>query len=193
MTSQTTDPRPQLAAALDQTQRQVDLIRPDQLRSATPCPDFDAGTMIAHLVAVLRKLAVVSRGGDMTGVADPAIDVGDDDGWAAFRRARDEFETAWTDGLKLGEEFAVPWGSMTGKDLLDAYVHEFTVHAWDLAQVTGSRTELDPDLAEAALDWFGRNIGPENRGEGGPYGPIVPVAPDADSYTRLTGFVGRAV
>ncbi len=43
--------------------------------------------LVAHLVAVLRKLAAVGNGGDMTQVTDPAEDHTDDWG-EAFRRAR---------------------------------------------------------------------------------------------------------
>ena len=192
MTEISTDPRPQLRATLDQTQRQVDTVRPSQLDLPTPCAEFDLQTLLAHLVAVLRKLTIVGHGGDMTLVADPATAVVDE--WAdVFQRARSEFDQTWAVDGKLVEDFALAWGTMTGTELLDAYTHEFTVHAWDLSQATSRSGELDPELAEAALDWFSRNIGEDDRVEGGPFGAAVPVARDADIYTLLAGFVGRPV
>lgn len=186
------DPQRQLRAALDQTQRQVAAIQSTDLNQSTPCGEYDVRTLLAHLIAVLRKLEVVGRGGDMARVTDPADDLADD--WAdVFRRARIDLDQIWAPGSVLDTNYSVPWGSMTGHELLDAYAHEFTVHAWDLSRVTGLDNELDPVLATAALDWYSRNVPADSRPEGGPFAPAVAVADDADEYTRLAGFVGRLV
>lgn len=193
MTADGTDPRPQLAAALDQTQRQVDAIGADDLGRPTPCADYDARLLLAHILAVLRKLEVVARGGATTEVTDPADDV--TDGWAGvIRQARADLERAWSADASLERGYTLPWGTMTGRELLDAYAHEFTVHAWDLARVTGRVAGLDPTLAEAALAWYARHVPADSRTEGGgPFGPAVAVAEDADAYTKLAAYVGRAV
>ncbi|HIZ34248.1 MAG TPA: TIGR03086 family protein [Candidatus Ruania gallistercoris] len=186
------DPRAQLGRALDLVQRQIERLGPGDEGRRTPCAEFDVRTLLAHLVAVLRKLAVVRRGGDMTQVNDPATDLDGDEG-EAFRAARAALEDVWRSDAALEPTYSVAWGTMTGRDLVDAYAHEFTVHAWDLAQVTGRADELDPALARAALDWYSRNVPAETRSDSGPFGPVVPVAEDADPYTRLAGFVGREV
>jgi uncharacterized protein (TIGR03086 family) len=188
----TADPRPQLHAALDQTQRQVDAVQPHHLDRPTPCTEYDARLLLAHLVAVLRKLTIVRQGGDMTQVADPANDATAD--WAAaFRHARAELDQQWAAETTLSAGYTLAWGTMTGRELLDAYAHEFTVHAWDLARVTGCGEDLDPRLAEAALAWYSLNVPADNRAQPGPFAPAVPVAADADPYIRLAGFVGRPV
>jgi uncharacterized protein (TIGR03086 family) len=186
------DPRPRLFAALDQAQRQVDGVGSADLSRPTPCAEYEVRTLLAHLVAVLRKLAVVGQGGDMAQVTDPADDLGDDCA-AMFHRARADFHRVWAPGSTLSTSYALPWGRMTGSELLDAYAHEFTVHAWDLSRVTGRVSELDPMLAKAALDWYARNVPAHDRPEGGPFAPPVAVAKDADAYTRLAGFLGRPV
>lgn len=192
MTDETPDPRPQLRAALDQTQRHVDAVQPAHLDQPTPCAEYDARTLLAHLVAVLRKLTVVGQGGDMTQVTDPADDPVDD--WSdAFRCARAEFDQVWLADSMLVTSYALAWGTMTGNGLLDAYAHEFTVHAWDLSRVTGRGDELDPLLAKAAFDWFSRNVPADDRAKDCPFAPPVAVADDANAYTRLAGFVGRSV
>lgn len=71
---ETSDPRPRLAAALDQTQRQVDAIGPDDLDRSTPCAEYNVTRLLDHLVAVLRKMALVGSGGDMIQISDPAED-----------------------------------------------------------------------------------------------------------------------
>lgn len=82
---------------------------------------------------------------------------------------------------------------MTGRELLNAYAHEFTVHAWDLARVTGRLHDLDPALAEAALDRYAHNVPAHSRSDDGAFSPIVEVAEHADAYTRLAGYLGRPV
>lgn len=165
---------------------------PDDLSRATPCAEFDARALIAHLVAVLRKLTVVRAGGEFAGVADPAGDL-PEDGRSALLHSRAALDQAWTPDAALEERYVLPYGTMTGRELLDAYTHEFTVHAWDLARVNGSEGDLDPVLAEAALEWYERNVPAEERGAGRPFAEPVDVAHDAAPYTRLAAFVGRSV
>jgi uncharacterized protein (TIGR03086 family) len=186
-----TDPRPQLAAALDQMQRQVDVIDASDLDRPTPCDDYDVRTLLAHVLAVIRKLEVAGRGGNASDVMDPADDI--TEGWTdAILRARADLERAWSAEGSLERSCTLPWATMAGREVLDAYAHEFTVHAWDLARATGSVDDLDPLLAEAALDWFTRNVPADSRTEGGPFGPALAVAEDADAYTKLAAYVGRA-
>lgn len=186
-----TDPRPQLAAALNQLERQIVATEPGDLGRPTPCAAYDVRLLLAHLVAVLRKLTVVAHGGDTTRVADPADDL-TGDLTEAFRRARADLERVWAPDSGLDASYTLPWGAMTGRQLLDAYAHEFTVHAWDLVRATGRDGDLDNGLAEAALDWFAANITAEDRGEGGPFAEPVAVSDDADPYTRLAAYVGRS-
>ncbi|SDT07862.1 TIGR03086 family protein [Brevibacterium sandarakinum] len=192
MTASTTfDPRPQLAASLDQVERQIDSMKPDDLGRPTPCAEYDVRTLLAHLIAVLRKLTAVRAGDNFAEVTDPADDL-DDDGRSAFRHARAELERAWTPDAALEDKYTLPYGTMTGRELLDAYTHEFTVHAWDLCRALGDGDDLDPELAVAALDWYTLNVPADDRSEGGPFGPAAAVSDDADPYTRLAAFVGRS-
>ncbi|GAA1947884.1 TIGR03086 family metal-binding protein [Amycolatopsis minnesotensis] len=186
------DPRPHLSAALDQTERQLDAIGNADLGLPTPCAEYDLRTLLAHLVGVLRKLTALGNGEGTSQVKDPADDHTDDWG-AAFRSARADLERVWAPDSALGKSYTLPWATMTGHELLETYTHEFTVHAWDLSRVTDGGDNLDPVLAEAALDWFTRNLTAEDRGEGGPFAPAVAVADDAEVYLRLAAYVGRPV
>ncbi len=146
---------------------------------------------MAHVVAVLRKLTAVGRGEDMSAVTDPADDI--TDGRDEFRRARADLEQVWSVDARLDVSHTLSWGTMTGRELIEAYAHEFTVHAWDLAQATGRVSDLDPVLADAELEWYARNVPADTRSDDGPFGPVVEVAEEADAYTRLAGYVGRPV
>lgn len=185
------DPRPTFARALDQAGKQVAAVSPDELSSRTPCTDYDVRALLGHVVSVLHKLARVGTGGDARDVPD-VIDGIADDGWAsAFARARSEAERVWADDERLDRMVELPWATLPGRDVLDAYTHEFTAHSWDLAYATRRLDELDPDLAAQALEAFSKFAPPEARSEQGPFSPVVPVPDDADVYTRLAAYLGR--
>ncbi|MDA2807569.1 TIGR03086 family metal-binding protein [Nocardiopsis suaedae] len=185
------DPRPTFARALDQAQRQVAAVGPDELTGRTPCADYDVRALLGHVVAVLHKFARAGRGGDAGDVPD-VIDGIADDGWAdAFARGRSEVEEVWADDEKLDRMIELTWATLPGRTAVEAYTCELTVHSWDLAHATGRLADLDPDLAAWALDGFSKFAPPQVRDERGPFGPVVPVPDDADIYTRLASFTGR--
>ncbi|MGW1996043.1 TIGR03086 family metal-binding protein [Embleya sp. NPDC001921] len=185
------DPRPILARALDQAGKQVAAVGRDELGNRTPCADYDVRALLGHVVSVLHKLARVGTGGDVRDVPE-VIDGIADDGWArAFSLARSEVERAWADDEGLDRMVELPWATLPGRDVLEAYTHEFTAHSWDLAHATRRLAELDPDLAEQALDAFSKFAPPEARSEEGRFSPVVPVPADADVYTRLAAYLGR--
>ena len=191
-TSDSLDPRPQFTAVLDQVERQIEALTPDDLARPTPCAEYDVRTLLAHLVAVMRKLIRANHGGDTTQVPDPADDLSGEEG-EAFGKTRAELEDVWAPDSELAKSCTMPWGTLSGRELLDAYTHEFTVHSWDLSRATGRDDRLDPTLAQIALDWYAENVAAEGRGEGGPFAQPVAVPADADPYTRLAGYVGRQV
>jgi len=185
------DPRLLFGRALDQSERLVACTRPEHLADPTPCTDFDVRALLGHTVAVLRRIAHVGRGGDPSDIPHVITDVDD---WAAtFRKDRADVDAVWTDDALLDTELTLPWGTMPGRVALTAWAQEFTVHAWDLAQATGRTAELDPGLGEIALDIAQRVVPAEPRGGPVPFGPVVSVGPDADTYTRLAAHLGRPV
>lgn len=105
MPNTTVDARPQLAAALDQVQRQMQALTPEDLALGTPCEAFDVRTLVAHLIAVLRKLTAAKSHEDTTQVADPATDVGGHE-QEAFLRARQDLDRAWGQA---------PWTAMSAR------------------------------------------------------------------------------
>lgn len=184
------DPRPLFAAAVDQAERQVAAVRPDELSNSTPCADYDVRALLGHMISVLHKLARVGAGRDARDVAD-VIDGIDTDWAGTFTRARGEVERVWADDAVLDRMVTLPWATLPGRAAVDAYTHEFTVHSWDLAHATGRLSDLDPDLAVRALDAFATFAPPETRGGQGKFGPVVQVSDDADVYTRLAAYLGR--
>lgn len=193
MTTPVLDPRPLFGKALDQTARQIAAVRPAELGNRTPCADYDVRALLGHVLSVLHKLVRVSAGEDAREVPDVVGGV-PDDGWgSAFTQARGEVERAWAEDTMLDRMVTLPWATLPGRVALDAYTHEFTAHSWDLAHATGRLADLDPDLAVRALDAFVQFAPPEERGERGPFAPVVAAPDDADAYTRLAAYLGRAV
>ena len=85
----------------------------------------------------------------------------------------------------------MPWGKVPGRIAVSGYVQEILTHGWDLARATGQPTELDPELAAWVLAVTQRILPPEPRGGEIPFGPVVPVPPDAGPYTQLAAWLGR--
>lgn len=185
------DPRPLFRRAADQVEHQAGAVRPDELGNPTPCAEYDVRALLGHLVAVLRKLVHVADGGAAGDIPAVIADISDDDWVSALRHARNELDQVWADDAVLDRSLELPWATMSGRETLDAYTHELTMHSWDLGQATGRVRHLDPDLAEQALDWFTQFVPSGDRGEGGGFTAVVQVPDSADVYTRLAAYTGR--
>jgi uncharacterized protein (TIGR03086 family) len=68
---------------------------------------------------------------------------------------------------------------------------EYLTHGWDLARATGQEVPYDDEEAESTLQVASETLPPKYRGEGKPFGDIVPVPDEADATDRLAGFMGR--
>ncbi|HEV3381919.1 MAG TPA: TIGR03086 family metal-binding protein [Trebonia sp.] len=186
-----TDPRNIYRQALDQTATIVTAVRPDQLDLPTPCEEWDVRRLLSHVVGAVTRAALIGEGNDAFAVP-PFADPSTADWPAAYREAADRAVSAWSDDAKLDAFFAVPWGKVPGRGAVTGYVQEVLVHGWDLAVATGQETELDPSLADFALDFARRALRPENR-QDAPFGPVVRPSAGAGPYARLAAWLGRTV
>jgi uncharacterized protein (TIGR03086 family) len=165
---------------------------PSPRSSCGPCDQYDVRALLSHTVGGLNRIAIVGEGGDALTIPARADGV-PDDGWlAAYQAAAARARAAWADDAKLDALVEVPWGKVPGRIAVSGYVQEITVHGWDLAKATGQPTELDPEIASWVLAVAQRILPPEPRGgEDIPFGPVVPVPPDASAYARLAAWLGR--
>ncbi len=184
------DPRPLFSRALDQTEEQVRAVRTGELTNSTPCSEYDVRALLGHIVAVLRKIATAGGEGDVSEMPD-VVNHPDDDWEEAFERVRAEVEHVWADDAVLDRTLTLPWAQMPGRDVLDAYTHELTVHSWDLASATSRLSKLDPDLGASALAWFETAMPVVSRDGEDRFGSAVDAPEDADVYTRLAAHTGR--
>ena len=187
MTTAAHDPRPLLGRVLDQTETLVLGTDPADGDRPTPCEDYDVATLVQHLLAVVRRVGAVVRGEPFFSV--PVVWPSGD--WAAdWRSGRADTEVALA-AAELDRIVQLPWGEAPVRAAIASYVGEFATHGWDLAVATGRRHLLDDEIADAALPASMAKMPADRRGEGVPFGPVVPVPDDAPAIDRLVGWLGR--
>jgi uncharacterized protein (TIGR03086 family) len=190
----TPDRRSILIEAYENVAVIVSGIGPDQLGSATPCSGYDVAAMIDHVVEAGRRAAALGRGqAPPSGDASPHVALAEAPG--RLRSAAQEATAAWADDTRLVTVTTMPWGEQyTGAALIDMYLLELAVHAWDLAQATGQLDRLAPTLAAPALSAahaFIRQAFRNMVGPGAPFGAEVPPPSGATDWERLVAFTGR--
>jgi len=81
-------------------------------------------------------------------------------------------------------------GALTVDRAIDQfYTPDVFMHTWDLARATGQNDLLDADFCEQLL--AGMEPMEDVIRSSGQYGPRLQVPADADSQTKLLGFIGR--
>jgi uncharacterized protein (TIGR03086 family) len=189
--TQTPDPRPLFARALDQAGSLVDAVTVEDLVRSTACTDFDVRRLLGHLVAVERRVAHIAHGGSPFEVTSFVTDI-PDDGWAqAWKESRVALDSVLAEDDVLERTFLHPAGEFPGWQAIFAYVSEVAVHGWDLAMAIGRRADLDDTVAAPCLEPVQQFLPAEPRGGGIPFGAVVDVAPDAPAYDRLVAWMGR--
>jgi uncharacterized protein (TIGR03086 family) len=146
------------------------------------------------MVEAGHRAAALGRGqAPPAGDESPHVELSDAPG--QLRHAAEEAAQAWGDDSRLSSTFTMPWGEeYAGAALVDMYLAELAVHAWDLARATGQLDRLDGSLAVPALNGARAMIKPEYRdavGPGSPFGAEVSPPADADDWDRFAAFTGR--
>jgi uncharacterized protein (TIGR03086 family) len=179
-----------IGRALDQTAAIIAAIGASQATLATPCPDWDVRALVRHLIGQDLRNFIVSARGETADWQAPADGFGED--WvAAFRDRAERLLGVWQ-AADLDQPVAMPGGGQAPlRSRADQQIAELAVHGWDLVKATGQQADLDPQLAEHALDWSHGMLRPEFRGPDQAFGVEVPVPPAAPVYERLAGWFGR--
>lgn len=171
-----------LSRALDQTGDLLDRVHAESVSRPTPCEQWDVGALADHVIADATNFVTMLHGGEPDwGAPSPHVS----ESWGPrFRVGADDVLHAWDQGPGAtdGEGGpAVPVGLL---------VAEYATHSWDLATALGvPSTELDPELAEVALDFMKATLKPEMRT--GAFQPEVAAPEGAGAYERLAAFAGR--
>jgi uncharacterized protein (TIGR03086 family) len=179
-----------LNRAFISTRALLDAVQPDQLGAPTPCASWDVRGLINHFVGSARWGAAAIVGDD---VAEGEVVAGD------FRARYDDSMhaalAAFGSAGALETTVLLPFGEVTGADLMGMVTGDQFTHGWDLARALGHPTDLDPELAEALLVMAKGKIREESRGPNGvaPFGPVVTPIAGASAADRLAAFLGRSM
>ena len=162
----------------------------EQWELATPCPDWNVRSLVAHVVLGEAMIPPLFGGEQVAASSeiDPSI-LGPDamSVWRGTALAAMEAANA----VGLDTIVAHPVGDVPVSTVLGFRIVDNLVHGWDLATAIGVGSELPEDLAEWSLDFLFPFAG--MLGDGAFFGPIVEPPAEAAAEVRLLGLVGRQV
>jgi uncharacterized protein (TIGR03086 family) len=155
----------------------------DDWSARTPCDEWDARDLVAHVVDTHRRVLARLDGSEST-----ALDADAEPGpaWSAVRT--DLEEALRTKGSQPVPAFF--GGEAPFAELVDTLLCADTLlHTWDLARATGQDDTLDL-TAVAKAHAFLHPLGDAMRAPGG-FGPEVAVTTEASAQDQLVAFAGR--
>jgi uncharacterized protein (TIGR03086 family) len=158
------------------------------LGRTTPCAGWDVRDLLGHALGESDMMSRVNRGAKSSSeypdfVRDGATLV---DEW---QRIAADNVASWHEGGLDGERTYFYGTFPTGVCLL-INIGEVVVHSWDLAQATGERHDVDPELAALVYSLYSA-FPLDGMRANGSLGPEVPVPADAPVADRLLGLLGR--
>lgn len=175
---------------VDDFHRKVAAVEPDQWSHQSPCDDWTARDVVAHVVDMhLALLRTLDRQADDTPtVAQTPL--------AAFAAARAGV-LAVLDDPPLAEAMVdMPSGYMTAAQYVDSVLSDdLPLHGWDLATATDQDNIIDPSDVERIWATItalpGEMLAAFRQPDMKILGPEVNVPADAPLQNRLLGALGR--
>jgi uncharacterized protein (TIGR03086 family) len=157
---------------------------PDEWEAQSPCEDWRARDVVAHVVAGHRAVIAGVRGGESNPVGDHEDPRR---AWEDSSRAIDEITG---DPEASAKEIEGPFGRMPAGQIIGQFVTmDLLVHTWDLARAVGADEHLDEDsvrLAYEGLKPMDAMIRQPNI-----FGPKLEPPPGADLQMEFLYFLGR--
>jgi len=183
------DPVTRLQVGIGQAESVVSQIPTSQYDLPTPCPEWNVGQLIGHMVGGLTMFREVAEHGSV----DPAIfeqDLVGADAAASLRSVGDAAALGWSAEGKIDGMANLPFGEFPAAFALQLPSMDLLVHSWDLATATGLDVDWNPELVSDTREFVESMLGdPDGRGHD--FGPPVSVPDEADDMTKLVAFLGR--
>lgn len=158
----------------------------DKLDAQSPCEDWKARDVIAHVVGTMRGVAAGLTGGEPEPLAaDADIKEAFRSSYAALKDAlgRADLSTPIPGG---------PMGPMPAEMLVGRILaSDVLVHTWDLARAVGGDEQLDQDAVGHAYEGLKPMDAMIRRP--GVFGPRIDAPEGADLQTEFLSFLGRKV
>jgi uncharacterized protein (TIGR03086 family) len=162
----------------------VRAVTPEKWEVQTPCEQWRARDVVAHVVAGHRGVIAGVRGGDSKPLG------ADEDPRRAWEDASRAIDEITDDHDALAKEIDGPVGKMPAGQIIGRFVTmDLLVHSWDLARAVGADERLDEDAvrhAYEALKPMDAMIRQPNV-----FGPKLEPPPGADLQTEFLYFLGR--
>ncbi|MGH3744629.1 MAG: TIGR03086 family metal-binding protein [Mycobacteriales bacterium] len=162
----------------------VDAAAPDRWDAATPCEQWKARDVVAHVVEGHRGVLAGLTGGTSTPVG---ADEDPQRAWADVSRALGDLTA---DPEAMAKEIDGPTGKMPAGQIITRFVTmDVLVHTWDLARAVGADESLDEDSVRHAYE----GLKPMDAliRQPGIFGPKLDPPPGADLQTEFLCFLGR--
>jgi uncharacterized protein (TIGR03086 family) len=179
--SEATDRFELVAAGFDQ---RVQGVQDGTWDDQSPCQEWKARDVVAHVVGNYRSIAAEATGGDSRPMG------ADEDPAQAWTDAYGQMQVLVKDPETLARTVNGPLGPTPFEQMIGGLVAMDTcIHTWDLARSVGGDERLDPDVVrfiQGMLEPMDQMIR-----QPGVFGPKLTPPPDADEQTRLLYFLGR--
>jgi uncharacterized protein (TIGR03086 family) len=157
---------------------------PDKWEAQSPCEQWRARDVVAHVVAGHRGVIAAVRGGESTPLG------ADDDPKKAWEQATRAIVEITAEPEALAVEINGPIGKMPAGQLIGQFVTmDLLVHTWDLARTIGADERLD----EASVRQAYETLKPMDEMIRRPnmFGPKLEPPDGADLQTEFLYFSGR--
>ena len=158
---------------------------PDNWDAQSPCDEWKARDVVAHVVTGHRGVISNVRSGQWAPVAD------DDDPKRRGRRSPGKCGAITADPELMAREIDGPAGKMPAGELISRLVAmDLLVHTWDLARAVGADDRLDEDTVRHAYEVLKPMDAMMRRP--GVFGPKLEPPAGADLQAEFLCFLGRA-
>jgi uncharacterized protein (TIGR03086 family) len=162
----------------------VRAVTPDKWEAQSPCEEWRARDVVAHVVAGHRGVIAGIRGGDSEALG------ADEDPVEAWENASRTIDEITGDPEALAKEMDGPTGRMPAGQIIGQFVTmDVLVHTWDLARAVGADERLHEDSVARAYE----ALKPVDAMIRQPhvFGPKLEPPPGADLQTEFLYFLGR--
>ena len=162
----------------------VEAVTPDQWGAQSPCEEWTARDLLAHVVENHRGVIASVRGGEPKPLG---ADEDPKQAWAEAARGIGEIAA---DPDAAATEMDGPTGKMPAGQIIGQFVTmDVLVHTWDLARTIGADEQLDQDCVRRAYE----ALKPMDAMIRQPsvFGPKLEPPAGADLQTEFLCFLGR--
>jgi uncharacterized protein (TIGR03086 family) len=177
-----------LTGVLDGTARVIEGVGDDQWERPTPCPEYDVGGLVDHILGWAEVFVAAATGTRFEG--DPSAHHRGDDPAGEFRATADRMVEGWR-AHGFDRQVSMMGGESPAAGAFNMTVMEYLTHGWDLAKATGQPMPWTDEQATEVLARAEATLPAQYRGHGMAFGPIVQVSDTAPAADRVAAFMGR--